>query len=273
MECKVLVVAGPWISMRPILDVTRPFDPPRWRSESGRSGDQSVEILVASAQPVLGKGIGVWIDGAPFAWHCAGVVDSYAALHEAFATKPIGMVVATPGVHDEALAVVASRADPKIRVFLLTGEIDATEEFDLVRCGAHGVISVDCTPERFTDTAFMVLSDYVSMSQAAMQELLHQPRRRASPRTRQVLELVCEGLPLPEIAETLDVTTRTVTSHINRGLRMEVDGCDDLIARTRLALHAPPKNMRHSARKSVHFAMDAPSFTGFGGTESPSRDI
>lgn len=56
---------------------------------AGPDPDGSAEILVAVGPPALGRGVELWIDGAPFPRRSAGVVHDFAGIREALTARDV----------------------------------------------------------------------------------------------------------------------------------------------------------------------------------------
>ena len=116
------------------------------------------------------------------------------------------------------------------RVLILT-TFDLDEYvYDALRAGASGFLLKDVTAERLFDAVRVIAAGEALLAPAITRRLItefaqlhHKTEAPAStalaaltPRERQVLRLIAEGLSNPEIAARLVVTEETVKTHVSR---------------------------------------------------------
>lgn len=113
---------------------------------------------------------------------------------------------------------------PETRVLILTSFADQSRVRDAVRAGAIGYLLKDCAPEDLVAGVRAaargespldprIAGALLPASQAA------DPVNQLSPREREVLVLVCQGLANKQIARRLNITERTVKVHLGNAYR------------------------------------------------------
>lgn len=114
---------------------------------------------------------------------------------------------------------------PNVGVVVLSGHDDQQFVFDALKAGASGYLLKTAELEEVTATvrsvaagegrldpvlASKVLSEFQSYQKADVAEV-YQP---LTPREREILQLMSEGLPNKTIANRLSISERTVTTHV-----------------------------------------------------------
>lgn len=124
----------------------------------------------------------------------------------------------------EATAEIKDRF-PNVGVVVLSGHDEQQFIFDALKAGASGYLLKTADLEEVVSTvravaagqakidpevAAKVLSEFQSYQQSDIQEA-YQP---LTPREREILQLMSEGLPNKTIATRLSISERTVTTHV-----------------------------------------------------------
>jgi DNA-binding NarL/FixJ family response regulator len=116
-------------------------------------------------------------------------------------------------------------AFPKVGVVVLSGHDEQQFVFDALKAGASGYLLKSAELDEVVTTvksvaqgegkldpslAFQVLSEFQSYQSQDVSEV-YQP---LTPREREILKLMSEGLPNKTIASRLQISERTVTTHV-----------------------------------------------------------
>jgi two-component system response regulator NreC len=116
-------------------------------------------------------------------------------------------------------------AFPKVGVVVLSGHDEQQFVFDALKAGASGYLLKTAELDEVVTTvksvaqgegkldpslAFQVLSEFQSYQTADVSDV-YQP---LTPREREILKLMSEGLPNKTIASRLQISERTVTTHV-----------------------------------------------------------
>jgi DNA-binding NarL/FixJ family response regulator len=114
---------------------------------------------------------------------------------------------------------------PKVGVVVLSGHDEQQFVFDALKAGASGYLLKTAELDEVVTTvksvaqgegkldpslAFQVLSEFQSYQSAEVSDV-YQP---LTPREREILKLMSEGLPNKTIASRLQISERTVTTHV-----------------------------------------------------------
>ena len=115
---------------------------------------------------------------------------------------------------------------PKTRVIVLTSFLDDDKLLPALRAGAAGYLLKNAQPQelaravRLADAGEALLDPVVAArlveSLATSEE--DRPLDRLTPREREVLELIGRGFPNKRIAQRLDVSEKTVKTHVGHVL-------------------------------------------------------
>jgi len=104
------------------------------------------------------------------------------------------------------------------RIIFLTMHDDATLLSEAFRCGASGYILKQAAGEELVNAIKEVAhgNNYVSPLVTNLPDEplpIHTQKATVTPRQREVLELISQGLTMKEIASHLNISTRTAESH------------------------------------------------------------
>ena len=125
-----------------------------------------------------------------------------------------------------------SRELPQTAIVMLTSSQDDEDLFDALRAGASGYLLKNSDARTLPDKLRGVLAGEAAMPPHLVARVLEEfraprrliPRRSAaadklSPREREVMELLAEGLSTEEVAGRLFLSTNTVRVHVSSVLR------------------------------------------------------
>jgi len=119
------------------------------------------------------------------------------------------------------LAASPEPGTPRVRVIVIVPGADAGRGYRALAAGADGVLSRLATGEQVVDAVLRVAGGETVIARDAQTAVADEirireklPRPRVSPRERQILELIAEGLTAPEIGRRLHLSTPTVKSHL-----------------------------------------------------------
>ena len=117
---------------------------------------------------------------------------------------------------DAVRRIKASGSDT--RIIFLTMHDDATLLSEAFRCGASGYILKQAAGEELVNAIKEVAhgNNYVSPLVTNLPDEplpIHTQKATVTPRQREVLELISQGLTMKEIASHLNISTRTAESH------------------------------------------------------------
>lgn len=109
---------------------------------------------------------------------------------------------------------------PGCQVVMLTMHADSTVMARAIQAGAVGYLVKDCSAEDVVEAVHLAASGD-TLSPALASSMLDEVHRTAddgpaiiSSREEEVLQLVADGLSLPEVAERLFISVKTVKNHL-----------------------------------------------------------
>jgi NarL family two-component system response regulator LiaR len=145
-------------------------------------------------------------------------------------------------------------ADPSSRIIVLTSFPDDDSVFEAIKAGAKGYLLKDMDPAELIGAIHAVFNDEVALHPMVARKLMkeiQEPQSRPGKgemlthREVEILQYLAQGLSNREIAETLTVSTRTVTTHVRNILDKL-----HLANRTQAALYAIEQGIVDISNKS-----------------------
>ncbi len=184
-----------------------------------------VRVLLADDHTLVRAGLKKLLESMPNIQVVGEAGDGLALLALAEQLQPhlVLMDIAMPGLNGLEATARLTRAWPNIRVLILSMHQNEAYVRQALRHGAAAYLLKDAAPlelelaiaavlrgETFLSPAVSrgVVSDYVQRLRSE-----EQPSQLLTPRQREVLQLVAEGLSTKEIARHLDLSVKTVDTH------------------------------------------------------------
>ncbi|MDD7930259.1 response regulator transcription factor [Microbacterium sp. NM3R9] len=194
-----------------------------------------IRVLVADDQPLARAGLAALLAAEPDVEVVATAPDGVQALELAASLRPdvACLDIRMPGLTGiEVTRALGDRDDgPSVPVLILT-TFDLDEYvFEALEAGASGFLLKDAEPEDIVRAVRNVAAGNGTLDQAVTRRVLREfSRRRAlqrvstsaeaaghlTPREREILELLAQGMSNDAIAAALTVEVSTVKSHIVR---------------------------------------------------------
>ena len=134
------------------------------------------------------------------------------------------MDLSMPGMDGTEAIRRLSAAAPEVRVLVLTSFADRNRVLDALAAGAVGYLLKDADPKELTRAIHTVARGESPIDRRAARTMLSaqrstDPGGSLSDRERQVLALVAEGLPNKQIGRRLEITEKTVKTHLTSAYR------------------------------------------------------
>jgi DNA-binding NarL/FixJ family response regulator len=200
-------------------------------------------VVLADDHVIVRDGIAKLLDD--FGFEVIGTVgDGQALLEAAKRLDPDVIItdISMPGPVNGLDAVGRLRAaGTRSKIIVLTMHHDAELAAHATRAGASGYLLKHSAGEELVSAIEQVLQGRVYLTPAVTRELLERlttgPGREApqlTPRQREVLRLIADGMRMKEIGATLGLSTRTVETHKYEIMR--ILGVDSTAALVRYAL-------------------------------------
>lgn len=193
-----------------------------------------IRVVVADDQPLVRSGLRMILDAQPDIDVVGEAGDGHEAVTLARLKRPdvVLMDVRMPGL--DGIAATRQLAGPDVTdplavIVLTTFDLDE-HVYDALRAGARGFLLKDATREELTTAVRVVARGDALLAPSITRRLIEQmasstPSRPAiaalgelTPREREVLLLVAEGLTNAEIAQRMVVGEATVKTHVARML-------------------------------------------------------
>ena len=204
----------------------------------------SIRVLIVDDHHVVRQGLRMVLSMQPDMQLVGEASDGVEGVQKAHQLEPdvIIMDLKMP-IHDGTTAIrEIAEAHPLIRILILTAfDTDDTTNAAL-RAGAHGCMLKDATPQQLAEAIRAVARGETVLHPRVASKMIQQlkvstrgqaPHEQLTERELQVLAHLGLGASNNEIAEALNITQRTVTTHIHNILNKL-----DLTNRTQAALYA-----------------------------------
>jgi DNA-binding NarL/FixJ family response regulator len=188
----------------------------------------SIRVLLVDDHALARTGLRMVLDAEPDIEVVGEAATGRQAIHSVARLKPDVVLMDVRMPEMDGIAATREIAGAA-RVLILT-TFDLNEYvYDALQAGATGFLLKDVGPEQLTEGIRVVASGDAllapTVTRRLIDELVAARRRRATPppaldsltpREREVLKLVAQGLSNTEIAELLVVEETTVKTHVSR---------------------------------------------------------
>jgi DNA-binding NarL/FixJ family response regulator len=207
----------------------------------------TIRLLLAEDHQIVREGLRSLLSSAEDLRIVAEAHDGAQAAQLAQELGPdvVLMDVGLPGLNGIEATRQIRAARPDIRVLILTMHDDATTVDRALRAGAQGYMLKGCATEELCEAIRAIHRGEVilhpSISQYVLQgylrggkgEPIHDP---LTAREREILQLIAEGFTSQEIAERLDIKTKTVQNY--RTIILDKLGIETTAGLVRYAMRA-----------------------------------
>jgi DNA-binding NarL/FixJ family response regulator len=182
-----------------------------------------IGVLVVDDHPVLRSGLAQLLEQAEGIELVGLAADGAEGIELALSTQPdvVLMDLQMPGLDGvEATSRILGSCEGT-RVVVLTSFSDRERILDALDAGATGYLLKDAAPDELLRGIRAAAAGQAPLAPKAATELLAErrdvrPATELTPREREVLVMVAEGLPNKLIARRLEISEKTVKAHLTR---------------------------------------------------------
>lgn len=185
----------------------------------------TVRVMVVDDHPVVREGLRGFLSSRPGLEVVAEAGDGEEAIRKARHLRPdvVLMDLVMPGTDGVEATKQIVAADHDVRVVVLTSFTDDERVVPAVRAGAAGYLHKDASPAELEQAVRAAARGDAPLSPRAAARVLQSmtseaPGPALTPREREVLALLGEGLTNRLIARRLDVSEKTVKTHVGNVL-------------------------------------------------------
>jgi NarL family two-component system response regulator LiaR len=206
---------------------------------------ETIRILLVEDHAVVRAGLRVLLPTEPGLEVVGEAADGLEAVEQAGALQPDIVLLDLVMPRQDGLAAIPQikQVSPDSRIIVLTSFAEDEKVFAAIKAGAVGYLLKEASPQELLQAIRAVYQGEVSLSPFIAQKLmreLNRPPATQSPaeaaltgREEEVLGLVAQGMLNDEIATQLNISERTVRTHISHILEKL-----HLVNRTQAALYA-----------------------------------
>jgi DNA-binding NarL/FixJ family response regulator len=186
-----------------------------------------VAVAVVEDSPIMRRNVGRWLDRTPgFRCVCA-CADGAEALRAIPICRPqvVLMDIQMPGMSGVQCTAQLKQLLPAVQIIVLTVYEDTDTIFEALRAGACGYLLKRSSPQEILDAIRDILHGGAPMTSAIARKLVTtfqepvpptDPGTTLTPREREILDLLAQGLANKEIAAKLNLSPYTVKNHLAR---------------------------------------------------------
>ena len=183
-----------------------------------------IKVLVADDHPVVRDALTRLLDAAEDITVIAAAATGQQAVDAALEHSPdvVLMDVEMPGMNGIAAARALQESQSPAHVVMLTTFSERERIFAALDAGALGYLLKDAEPEEIVRGVRAAARGDSPLAAQAAREIVADRRQATggaaglSAREREVLALVAQGLPNKLIARRLEISEKTVKSHLTR---------------------------------------------------------
>jgi DNA-binding NarL/FixJ family response regulator len=195
----------------------------------------ATRILLADDHAVVRRGLRLVLESEPDLRVVAEAGDGSEAVRQAV-REDVDLAVldiSMPGMTGIQAAQELTRLRPQLRTLILSMHDNEQYLLEALRAGASGYVLKSAPAEDIAKAVKAVTGggtflggDFAGGKPSEVEKLLE-----LSPRERQILELLAEGLRVKEIAERLQLSPATVHTHVRNAIaKLEVDTRTEAVA-------------------------------------------
>lgn len=204
----------------------------------------TVRIVIADNHTLFAEGLRGLVDAEPDLEVVGEARDGREAVTKAHELRPdvVLMDVVMPGLNGLEATRQIRQELPGTRVLALSMHIDKRYVLGMLESGASGYLVKDASFEEVARALRAVAAGHVYLAPNVAGLVVEDLARRTpasvptptptglSPREREVLQLLAEGLSAPKIARQLHLSVKTVETHRRNILaKLELDTVADLV--------------------------------------------
>ncbi len=197
-----------------------------------------VRVMLVDDHDVVRTGLKTFLETSPDILVVGEAANGREALQHIAGMRPdvVVMDITMPEMDGLEATRRIKAQYPHCEVLALTVHDDQQYFFEMLGAGASGYLTKSTASDDLMDAIFALAQGYVYLQPSLARFLLQAYRRGKSPaaaqsaderarlpsldvlseREKQVLTLVAEGLTTPEIAETLELSPKTISRHRER---------------------------------------------------------
>ena len=197
----------------------------------------AAKIILVDDHPLVRDGLRLRLEGVPNLDVAgeAGNADEALALAESVAPDLVLMDVGMNGMNGITLAGIFHERFPAIRVLMLSMHDNIEYVMQAVRAGASGYVLKDSPATEIVHAIGAVLNGQTFFSAGLAARMIQAsamqtPLETLTPRERDILDLLAEGLSSKQIAQLNGLSVRTVETHrLNLKRKLDIEGQAELI--------------------------------------------
>ncbi|MGV2288269.1 response regulator transcription factor [Trinickia sp. YCB016] len=197
----------------------------------------AAKIILVDDHPLVRDGLRLRLEGVPNLDVAgeAGNADEALALAETVAPDLVLMDVGMNGMNGITLAGIFHERFPAIRVLMLSMHDNIEYVMQAVRAGASGYVLKDSPATEIVHAIGAVLNGQTFFSAGLAARMIQAsamqtPLETLTPRERDILDLLAEGLSSKQIAQLNGLSVRTVETHrLNLKRKLDIEGQAELI--------------------------------------------
>jgi len=186
---------------------------------------KNIRVLIAEDHTLVRAGLCALVNDLEGIAVVGKAGDGYQTLEMVESLHPdvVLMDIAMPGLNGLEATTRVAKAHPQVKVIILS--MHANEEYVLqsLRTGAMGYLLKDSATAELELAIRAVMRDETFLSPAVSKHVIEQyvqrqkdpqsPFQILTPRQREILQLIAEGLSTKDIARKLDLSIKTVDTH------------------------------------------------------------
>lgn len=193
------------------------------------TGQDEIRMLVVDDHSIVREGLCAMLESKPGIRVIGDAADGHEAVQKAIDLLPDVILMDIKMPHKDGISAIYDiiKLQPEARILVLSSFSEEDQIMESLRAGARGYILKDAKPDELVQAIYKVYAGEAPLNPLVARHIISNLNLklesrlvgRMTRRELEVLDLVVKGLSNDEIGKRLDISSRTVATHVSNMIR------------------------------------------------------